>query len=539
MLIWYNNLDVEPMLEGLQKMKDFWAARNIDAFKSGSISLPGLAFQRMFKDLPDNAFFKIWSNKEKHWHEQVKSKIVGGPSIVFHRHHSVGVTTIRDGKKLVENIVGYDANALYLWSLMQQMPTGLGCSFEPENLLDCDQTVTSHVYENQPHEINGSEALGEATTETNADIEETVKNTSQCDKDDATWNGADSYAGYDSFDESKEVKRQPVSKERWKLQVEQNMRDVFHRKWMAGREELVWLEYQRERLEKEHGKSKIMCFSLMKCSNLGHKITIMDQFHGNAKLVNKPTVDDKGNAKSIRYLCDGFVPELNLILEYNGCRWHGCECVKYEMSENERKTKARHTVEKLEYLNSLGYNVIVGRQCEFKKEYKNDIKRIEARLFGNLVTTPNIITGKEIVKRVQHDKFFGLVECDIEVPRWSKELREKFAEFTPIFKNTTISREDVGPHMKQYAAKKMIMQQSRRCLIGSYYGKRQLLATPLLQWYLKHGLQVTKVYGAVQFNPSTPFKHLGEEVADLRRKADVGDDEAKVQGEMAKLCGNR
>lgn len=41
----------------------------------------------------------------------------------------IGVTKIREQEygqdaKLCDRVVGYDANALYLWSMSQQMPTG-------------------------------------------------------------------------------------------------------------------------------------------------------------------------------------------------------------------------------------------------------------------------------------------------------------------------------------------------------------------------------------------------------------------------------
>ena len=50
--------------------------------------------------------------------------MVGGPSIIFHHYHEKGLTAIRqpDGKR-VSCLEGYDASALYLWALIQDMPT--------------------------------------------------------------------------------------------------------------------------------------------------------------------------------------------------------------------------------------------------------------------------------------------------------------------------------------------------------------------------------------------------------------------------------
>ena len=57
-----------------------------------------------------------------------------------------------------------------------------------------------------------------------------------------------------------------------------------------------------------------------------------------------------------------------------------------------------------------------------------------------------------------------------------------------IFKNAEINRADIGDHMRSYAEREGLMKTPRRSLIGSMHGKRILLATPLLQWYLNHGL---------------------------------------------------
>ena len=43
-LIWYNNLDVVPFLEEVEKMSQFWQERKIDMFKDG-ISAPGLTLK--------------------------------------------------------------------------------------------------------------------------------------------------------------------------------------------------------------------------------------------------------------------------------------------------------------------------------------------------------------------------------------------------------------------------------------------------------------------------------------------------------------
>ncbi len=54
----------------------------------------------------------------------LKDSIVGGPSIIFNRYHEANKNYIRGINKLCKKIIGYDVNALYLWAIAQQMPTG-------------------------------------------------------------------------------------------------------------------------------------------------------------------------------------------------------------------------------------------------------------------------------------------------------------------------------------------------------------------------------------------------------------------------------
>ena len=59
----------------------------------------------------------------------LKGAVVGGPSIVFTRYDESCVTKIRDHQienpRLCKNILGYDANALYLSTMLREMPCGM------------------------------------------------------------------------------------------------------------------------------------------------------------------------------------------------------------------------------------------------------------------------------------------------------------------------------------------------------------------------------------------------------------------------------
>ena len=52
------------------------------------------------------------------------------------------------------------------------------------------------------------------------------------------------------------------------------------------------------------------------------------------------------------------------------------------------------------------------------------------------------------------------------------------------------------------------MKQPQRSLISSYFGRDLLLITPLLQYYVRLGLKVTRIYEVVQFEESHASKAL-------------------------------
>ncbi|KAL9982461.1 hypothetical protein ACROYT_G004507 [Oculina patagonica] len=124
-LRYYNNLDVSPGLEALEKMKAFYAEKRIDIFKD-AVSIPGVSLHYLLRGSIERGAELYSPSKEAY--EMLKEAVVGGPSIVFTRYHEADVTKIRDhqysASHLCKNIVGYDANALYLSTMLENMPCG-------------------------------------------------------------------------------------------------------------------------------------------------------------------------------------------------------------------------------------------------------------------------------------------------------------------------------------------------------------------------------------------------------------------------------
>lgn len=83
-LQFYNNRDVEPFVEAVEKMMVFYVKNGIDLFKD-TISVPGAARQMLMKMKDPDCHFTLFSNFNKDIYMKIKNNIVGGPSIIFHR----------------------------------------------------------------------------------------------------------------------------------------------------------------------------------------------------------------------------------------------------------------------------------------------------------------------------------------------------------------------------------------------------------------------------------------------------------------------
>ncbi|KAG2877943.1 hypothetical protein PC115_g23213 [Phytophthora cactorum] len=143
-----------------------------------------------------------------------------------------------------------------------------------------------------------------------------------------------------------------------------------------------------------------------------------------------------------------------------------------------------------------------------------------------------------IIDDIKADKVFGFLECDIRTPEHHKQY---FGEMTPIFKNVLIgctNESVIGKHMFDYnEARKQSRANPARKLIGSYFGEKILIYTPLLKWYLSHGMGITKTYCFIKASSHKAFAPFMEAVSNARREGDVDKSKTMI-AEMMKLVGN-
>ena len=143
------------------------------------------------------------------------------------------------------------------------------------------------------------------------------------------------------------------------------------------------------------------------------------------------------------------------------------------------------------------------------------------------------MTEKRIIQDIRAGAIFGMAEVDIETP---EHLKEVFANFQPVIKYAMLNSDSIGLTMRKFAEKNDLLKRPTCSLIGSYFGKKILMATPLLQWLLHKGLTCTKVSQVIQWKPSQCFKKFGDEVMTARREGDA-DSSKKIIGDMCKLLG--
>ena len=224
---------------------------------------------------------------------------------------------------------------------------------------------------------------------------------------------------------------------------------------------------------------------------------------------------------------DGWCAQTRTAYQFHGCFWHGCPKCHADPEETNPKNGNTIAVLLADTKKHTAYlrrhvKVIEMWECQWKRERDPPPRRKWT------------MTQQQIIAAVVDGALFGMIECDIRVP---SELRAHFAEMQPIFKNATVTRDDIGPFMREYAEENDIMWTPRRMLVGSYHGKEILQATPLLQWYLAHGLVVDRVYQIVEYHREACFRQFGESVSTARRAGDADPDKAIIADTM-KLLGN-
>ena len=167
-LVFYNSMDVGPMLVATQRWLAYYIEMGIDVLKE-TMSLPGIARLRMYRaasGYPHFMGFSLTDPKHPDLEKLIVDNLCGGPSQIFTRHHEAGKTFIRPSQltdedsqnhmrdhnysnevshedshevsqdnshyypKKCQSVLGYDASSLYPYCLTKPLPVGPPAHYE-------------------------------------------------------------------------------------------------------------------------------------------------------------------------------------------------------------------------------------------------------------------------------------------------------------------------------------------------------------------------------------------------------------------------
>lgn len=241
---------------------------------------------------------------------------------------------------------------------------------------------------------------------------------------------------------------------------------------------------------------------------------------------------------------DGMCFKTNTVYQFHGCYWHGHCCGNHKGGEFDIHPQKQETFGNLrkstelkdEYIQSLGYNLTIMWECEWKSFMRSNRESatIVSAVDDVLFKGEKRISQDAALEMICSGEFFGFIECDIHVPEL---LKEKFAEMSPIFKNVDVGREHLSSSMHRFAEENDFLSKPQRMLIGSDRGVKILLLSSLASWYLAHGLEITRIYQLIRYTPRKLFTSFGESVTAARREGDEDPSKA-IQASTHKLVGN-
>ena len=153
----------------------------------------------------------------------------------------------------------------------------------------------------------------------------------------------------------------------------------------------------------------------------------------------------------------------NTVFEAMGCFYHFCPCQELRLSFTEEDIQRGSKKRELDALRrhciqEKGYKVIEMWECEWWRLYKTT-NTVEQHIREHFLYRRSL-AAEQLLKEIKEGKLFGYVGCDIELP---ENLRANFANFHPIFKNTLVSKSDIGDLMKNYAEEKRFLSQPQKC----------------------------------------------------------------------------
>ena len=168
---------------------------------------------------------------------------------------------------------------------------------------------------------------------------------------------------------------------------------------------------------------------------------------------------------------------------------------------------------------------------------KSRSRRVDPLVFDEQRST--LTTVPHLLQMLMEKKVFGILVCDIIIPKEEDEERMKkyFEDFAPIIKHANINYEYIGEFMQGVSDRSGIKVKDRRCVIDSYFGKGVGLIDEYVVWLLKKGFMVDKVYTFIRYNKEPIFRDFANAITEMGIRGDK-DKHSEMPALMAKLIGN-
>ena len=141
---------------------------------------------------------------------------------------------------------------------------------------------------------------------------------------------------------------------------------------------------------------------------------------------------------------------------------------------------------------------------------------------------------EQLLYEMKTEIFFVYVQCDIQAP---DGLTVNFANFLLIFKNTLVSKNDIGDLMKTYAEEEGIVSQPRKLFISSFTLQNGPLVTPLPLFLSESSLVGSRLHRFIEYTPRTCFNSFVQSTVDAGRQK-VGNTFSNIVAETMKLLAN-
>ena len=155
-----------------------------------------------------------------------------------------------------------------------------------------------------------------------------------------------------------------------------------------------------------------------------------------------------GRQKKIdRFSVDGFCSLCKTVFEAMGCFYHffpGQELRPSVMKEGIKRGSKKKEFDELRrsYIQKKVFTVNEMWECDWRRLYKTSTN-VKLHNRGNFFFRQSL-TEHQLLEGIKEGKLFGHVQCN-------NEVTENLRALPPIFKNTAVSKNDIGDLMKTYA----------------------------------------------------------------------------------------